>query len=315
MNSSTHIFGPVPSRRLGLSLGIDLVPFKTCTLDCIYCELGKTATPVTERAEYVPYLELEKEIKTYFAAPDQSHQHLDYITLSGSGEPTLNKALPQVIKLLREVSKTPIALLTNGTLFNDSEVRREATLVDVILPSLDVISEDLFCKLNRPAPGLKVKEMVAGLIKLRQEFKGEIWLEILFCRGLNDTPQEIKRLIEAVAGIKPDKIQFNTVVRPGVLAEAVAVEQAFLQDILPQFGDQAEIIAPFARDSDYGSTIDKTEETILATLKRRPCTKSDLEQALGLKPVEVIKILDLMLEKGEIKILEHSGERYFQTTG
>ncbi|MCD6535258.1 MAG: radical SAM protein [Deltaproteobacteria bacterium] len=315
MNSaSTHIFGPVPSRRLGLSLGIDLVPFKTCTLDCIYCELGKTATPVTERAEYVPYIELEKEIKAYFATKDRAQQNLDYITLSGSGEPTLNKALPRVIKLLRNLSKTPIALLTNGTLFNDPEVRREAALVDVILPSLDVISKDLFVKLNRPAPGLEVKEIVAGLIKLRHEFKGEIWLEILLCRGINDSPQEINLLANATAAIKPDKIQLNTVVRPGVLAEAVAVEQAFLKEILPQFGDRAEIIAPFARDSDYGSTIDKTEETILATLKRRPCTKSDLEQALGLKAVEVIKILDLMLEKGKIKALEHSGERYFQTT-
>ncbi len=312
--ASTHIFGPVPSRRLGLSLGIDLVPFKTCTLDCIYCELGKTATPVTKRAEYVPYIQLEKEIKAYFAAKDQAKQNLDYITLSGSGEPTLNKALPRVIKLLRNSCKTPIALLTNGTLFNDPEVRREAALVDVILPSLDVVSKDLFVRLNRPAPGLDVKEIIAGLIKLRREFQGEIWLEILFCRGLNDNPQEINRLVEAVAAIKPDKIQLNTVVRPGVLAEAVAVEQSFLKQILPQFGSRAEIIAPFTRDSDYGSTINKTEETILATLKRRPCTKSDLEQALGLKAVEVIKILDLMLEKGEIKVLEHSGERYFQTS-
>ena len=311
--TSTHIFGPVPSRRLGLSLGVDLVPFKTCTLDCIYCELGKTATPVTKRTEYVPYPQLEKEIKTFFASEDRAAHKLDYITLSGSGEPTLNTALPRVIELLRELTKTPIALLTNGTLFNDPEVRREAAAVDVILPSLDVVSTDLFAVLNRPAPGLDIKKIIAGLIALRQEYRGEIWLEILFCRGLNDSPEEINRLVEAVAVIKPDKVQLNTVVRPGAMIEAKAVEQAFLKEVLPKFGPQAEIITPFAKDSDYGKTIGKTEETILATLKRRPCTKSDLEQALGLKAVEVIKILDLMLEKGEIKALEHSGERYFQT--
>ncbi|HIE07328.1 MAG TPA: radical SAM protein [Desulfarculaceae bacterium] len=308
--ASTHIFGPVPSRRLGLSLGIDLVPFKTCTLDCIYCELGKTATPVTERAEYVSYRQLKSEIETFFSLEDRK---LDYITLSGSGEPTLNVALPRVIKLLRKLSKTPIALLTNGTLFSDLKVRREALTVDVILPSLDVVSEELFRTLNRPAPGLDIKEIIAGLIALRREYQGQIWLEILFCRGLNDTPKEINRLAKAVAAIKPDKIQLNTVVRPGAMVEAVAVEQAFLKEVLPRFGPQAEIIAPFARDSDYGSTIGKAEETILATLKRRPCTKNDLEQALGLKTVEVIKILDLMLEKGKIKALEHSGKRYFQT--
>jgi len=308
--ASTHIFGPVPSRRLGLSLGIDLVPFKTCTLDCIYCELGKTATPVTERAEYVSYLQLKNEIETFFSLEDRK---LDYITLSGSGEPTLNKALPRVVKLLRKLSKTPIALLTNGTLFSDPEVRREALTVDVILPSLDVVSKELFKTLNRPAPGLDIKKIITGLIALRREYQGQIWLEILFCRGLNDTPKEINRLAKAVAAIKPDKIQLNTVVRPGAMVEAVAVEQAFLKEVLPRFGPQTEIIAPFARDSDYGSTIGKAEETILATLKRRPCTKSDLEQALGLKTVEVIKILDLMLEKGKIKALEHSGKRYFQT--
>ncbi|MCK5540100.1 MAG: radical SAM protein [Deltaproteobacteria bacterium] len=308
--TSTHIFGPVPSRRLGLSLGVDLVPFKTCTLDCIYCELGKTATPATKRTEYVPYLQLKSEIEAFFSSEDRK---LDYITLSGSGEPTLNTALPRVIKLLRKLTKTPIALLTNGTLFNDPEVRREAVAVDVILPSLDVVSEDLFTALNRPAPGLDIKEIIAGLIKLRHEYQGRIWLEILFCRGLNDNPQEINRLVKAVTAIKPDKIQLNTVVRPGAMAEAVAVEQTFLKKILPRFGSQAEIIAPFARNSDYGSTIGKAEETILATLKRRPCTRNDLEQALGLKSVEVIKILDLMLEKGKIKALEHSGERYYQT--
>ncbi len=315
--TSTHIFGPVPSRRLGLSLGVDLVPFKTCTLDCIYCELGKTATPVRERAEYVPYPQLESEIKAFFASENQvsaqTAQKLDYITLSGSGEPTLNTALPRVIKLLRETTKTPIALLTNGTLFSDPEVRREAAAVDVILPSLDVVSKELFTVLNRPAPGLDVKEIISGLIALRHEYPGEIWLEILFCRGLNDSPREISRLVEAVAAIEPDKVQLNTVVRPGAMNEAKAVEQTFLKEVLPKFGPQAEIIAPFAKDSDYGSIIGKTEETILATLKRRPCTKNDLEQALGLKAVEIIKILDLMLEKGKIKALEHSGERYFQT--
>ncbi len=309
----THIFGPVPSRRLGLSLGVDLVPFKTCTLDCIYCELGKTAAPVNKRAEYVPYEQLEREIKTFFASKDRASHKLDYITLSGSGEPTLNTALPRVIELLQKLTKTPIALLTNGTLFNNPEVRREAAAVNVILPSLDVVSTDLFAVLNRPAPGLDVKKIIAGLIALRDEYRGKIWLEILFCKGLNDSPKEIKRLVEAVGVIKPDKVQLNTVVRPGTMIEAVTVTQAFLKEVLPKFGPQAEIIAPFSKDSDYGKTIEKTEETILATLKRRPCTKSDLEQALGLKVVEVIKILDLMLEKGEIKSLEHSGKRYFQT--
>jgi wyosine [tRNA(Phe)-imidazoG37] synthetase (radical SAM superfamily) len=308
----THIFGPVPSRRLGLSLGIDLVPFKTCTLDCIYCELGKTAIPVTRRAEYVTYTELENEIKTFFNT--KKPVALDHITLSGSGEPTLNSAMPRVIKLLRQNSKTPIALLTNGTLFTDPEVRYEAAAVDIILPSLDTVSENLFRTVNRPAPGVKANEVIVGLRALRQEFQGQIWLEILFCQGLNDTPAEIDKLVEAANSIKPDKIQLNTVVRPGAMVTAKTVTQTFLQEVLPKFGPQAEIIAPFAKKSKSYNSFEKLEATILATLKRRPCTKKDLEQALGLKAVEVIKIVELLLEKNKIKSLEHSGERYFQTT-
>lgn len=308
----SYIFGPVPSRRLGLSLGIDLVPFKTCTLDCIYCELGKTATPVSRRAEYVPFTELEVEIREFFNH-DPTAKKIDFITLSGSGEPTLNTALPQVIKLLRQLSKTPIALLTNGTLFSRPEVRYEVLGVDLILPSLDVVSEELFATLNRPAAGLKSQEIIAGLVALRREYSGKIWLEILICAGINDTRQEIERLIQAAAKIQPDKIQLNTVVRPGALPEAKAVTETYLQQLLPRFNPPAEIIAPFNKNSTNPTSIEKTIEAILATLKRRPCTTDDLKNVLGLKKAEVIKILDLLLEKDEIKTLEHAGKHYFQT--
>ena len=308
----SYIFGPVPSRRLGLSLGIDLVPFKTCTLDCIYCELGKTATPVNRRAEYVPFAKLEVEIREFFNH-NPNAKRIDFITLSGSGEPTLNTALPRVIKLLRQFSKTPIALLTNGTLFNRPEVRAEVLDVDLILPSLDAVSDELFATLNRPAAGLKSREIIDGLVALRREYSGKIWLEILICAGINDTPKEIDLLIHAAAAIQPDKIQLNTVVRPGALAEAKAVTETFLEQLLPRFNPAAEIIAPFNNHGTNQAVIEKTKETILATLKRRPCTVEDLKNALGLKKVEVIKILDLLLEKDEIKTQEHGGKHYFQT--
>ncbi|MCK5682437.1 radical SAM protein [bacterium] len=310
---ASYIFGPVPSRRLGLSLGIDLVPFKTCTLDCIYCELGKTATPVSKRAAYVPFSQLEDEIRNFFASNERAQQ-LDFITLSGSGEPTLNQDLPRVVKLLQQLSKTPIALLTNGTLFSLPEVRQEVLTLDLILPSLDVVSEELFRTLNRPAATLKSQEIIDGLVALRLEYSGQIWLEILFCKGFNDSPAEIERLIQATKAIKPDKIQLNTVVRPGALAQAQAVEPSFLSALLPRFGPEAEIIAPFNISRDHNKTTEQTAKTILATLKRRPCTADDLKHALGLKKVEVIKILDLLREKGEIKMLQHSDKCYYQTT-
>ena len=308
----SYIFGPVPSRRLGLSLGIDLVPFKTCTLDCIYCELGKTATPLSRRAEYVPFAELEVEIKEFFDNSPGAKK-IDFITLSGSGEPTLNTALPRVIKLLHQLTKTPIALLTNGTLFCQPDVRQEVLDVDLILPSLDVVSEEIFTILNRPAAGLKSQKIIDGLSDLRREYPGKIWLEILFCAGINDNRDEIERLIKATGEIKPDKIQLNTVVRPGALAQAQAVSDSFLKSLLSRFGPAAEIIAPFNSSVSDNSSIEKIKETILATLKRRPCTADDLKNSLGLKKAEIIKILDLLLEKEEITTQEHAGKHYFQT--
>jgi wyosine [tRNA(Phe)-imidazoG37] synthetase (radical SAM superfamily) len=303
------IFGPVPSRRLGISLGIDLVPFKTCSLDCIYCELGRTAAPVAERREYIPFARLEKEIRAFFR--DHPDPGLDCVTLSGSGEPTLNRALPQVIELLGRLTPTRLALLTNGTLFSDPAVRCEVAGLDLILPSLDTVSEDIFKALNRPAAGLSAAGLVRGLAALRREFKGEIWLEILFCRGLNDHPAEIARLAAACQAIKPDRIQLNTVARPGALPTAVAVSRAFLEKILPRFGDRAEIIASFKPAAKAPPALAESIAAILATLKRRPCTATDLEEALGLKPAEIIKILDLLREKGEITAREHAGRTFY----
>ena len=305
------IFGPVPSRRLGLSLGLDLVPFKTCTLDCIYCELGRTATPVAERREYLPFSRIEEEIRNFFENPSE-HPELDFVTLSGSGEPTLNRALPRVVELVRELTSTPIALLTNGTLFSDPAVRREVAGIDLILPSLDTVSEDIFQALNRPAPGLSAAGLVEGLVQLREEFRGEIWLEILFCRGLNDHPAEIARLVSACKRIEPDRIQLNTVARPGALPSAVAVSPAALEKIRAEFGDRAEIIASFKSTAAPPSALSENLAAVLATLKRRPCTAGDLEKALGMKKAETIKILDLLREKGEITAREHAGRTFYQ---
>lgn len=309
---SSHLFGPVPSRRLGLSLGIDLVPFKTCTLNCIYCELGKTAQPMTERKEYVSYAVLEEEINRFFDL-NPLENRIDYITLSGSGEPTLNTALPQVVELLRRKTTTPIALLTNGTLFSDLAVRQAALGVDLILPSLDAVSQEIFAKLNRPAPELDNEKIIAGLIALRREFSGQIWLEILFCRGFNDNPEEIFRLIAAAKQIMPDRIQLNTVVRPGVLSSAQAVSAEFLAAWASHFTPPAEIIAPFSYPGAQTCGLEKSEKLIIETLKRRPCTLADLEKAMGLKRVEVLKIISLLLEKKQIKPLDHEGRRYYQS--
>ena len=169
-----HLFGPVPSRRLGISLGIDLVPKKVCTLDCVYCEIGKTTYLTDERKEYSDIKDIILELDEYF----KIHPDPDYITISGSGEPTLNIKIEEVIKFSKHIKPNiPIAVLTNGTLFSDEKVRRSIIDADIVLPSLDAATEQVFKKINRPHKKITIEQCICGLIQFRKEFKSKIHLE------------------------------------------------------------------------------------------------------------------------------------------
>jgi wyosine [tRNA(Phe)-imidazoG37] synthetase (radical SAM superfamily) len=205
------IFGPVPSRRLGRSLGIDLVPLKTCTFNCIYCQLGPTACQTLDRKAYVPGRqvigELEEKLSSLSPPPD-------YITFSGSGEPTLNSEIGWVIREINRLTKIPIAVLTNGSLLHLETVRNALQYADLVIPSLDAASPQLFKFINRPHHSLRFSQILGGLKDFRREFGGQVWLEVMLCSGINDDPKEIRRLRETVDQIGPDRIQLNTVIRP-----------------------------------------------------------------------------------------------------
>jgi len=201
-----HLFGPVPSRRLGLSLGLDLSPYKTCTLDCAYCQLGRTTCLTLERKRRVSVREVLEEIES------KRDADFDYLTLAGSGEPTLHLGLDEIIEGAKEIIDQPIVILTNGTLFSSPKVRAEVTKADLIIPSLDAATQSTFERTNRPHPDLRIEEIIEGLVALREEFEGEIWLEVMLVKGLNDF--EVHKIAQAAKRIRPDKIQLNTVVRP-----------------------------------------------------------------------------------------------------
>ena len=185
------LFGPVPSRRLGISLGIDLVPMKTCTLNCIYCECGKTSHLTLERKEYVSFEAVKKELTHYLA----HHARPNYITFSGSGEPTLNSKIGDVIRFLKDrVPDVPVAVLTNSTLFSRKQVRSDIKHAVVVIPSLDAVTEKIFNKINRPSPRLHVDTIIDGLIRFRKEYSGKIWLEVFIIPGMNDTTAELNAL-------------------------------------------------------------------------------------------------------------------------
>jgi wyosine [tRNA(Phe)-imidazoG37] synthetase (radical SAM superfamily) len=302
-NAPKYIFGPVPSRRLGRSLGVDLVPFKTCTFDCIYCDLGRTTRKTISRQSDIPPEEIQGELELCLSVLDKKP---DYIALSGSGEPTLNTNIGEIIRRIKDITSTPVAILTNSSLLSLNEVRRALSEVDVVLPSLDAITPALFEYINRPHTSLRIEEIISGLIQFRKQYRGQIWLEILFCRGVNDGKEEIEKLKEAIERIKPERIQLNTPVRPPAEDFAFPLTLAQLENIRERLGEKAEIISEFAAPLGEGFNSVKDTE-ILNLIKRRPCTTEDISEALGLRRDEVVKQLNHLTKKGVIRyrIYEH----------
>jgi wyosine [tRNA(Phe)-imidazoG37] synthetase (radical SAM superfamily) len=207
-----HIFGPVSSRRLGRSLGIDLVPFKTCTYNCVYCECGATTYRTTRREIFFPIKELYTELSEFLS----SSPFLEYITFSGSGEPTLSLSIGEVIRFLKDnYPQYQVAVLTNGSLLSDPDVRRDLLPSNVVLPTLSTVVNQTFLKIHRPDPGISLERMLEGLVQFRKEYSGEIWLEVFIIPGVNTSDEELAGLQKILKDINPDRVQVNTLDRPG----------------------------------------------------------------------------------------------------
>jgi wyosine [tRNA(Phe)-imidazoG37] synthetase (radical SAM superfamily) len=310
MGTLKYIFGPVPSRRLGRSLGIDLVPYKTCSFDCIYCDLGRTTHKTTSRQSYVVSGEIQKELELTLSILDKKP---DYITLSGSGEPTLNTNIGEIIRKIKEITSTPVAVLTNGSLLSMDEVREDLSEADIVLPSLDAITPTLFEYINRPHRSLKIEELISGLIQFRKQYRGQIWLEILFCRGVNDGKDEIKKLKEVIEKIEPDRVQLNTPVRPPAEDFAFPLTLAQLQKIRERLGNRAEIIPDFIAPMGDRFDSDKNAE-IINLIKRRPCTAEDVSKALGLHLDEVVKYLEKLMRERAVHYRMYEHHCYYEST-
>lgn len=302
----SQIFGPVPSRRLGFSLGIDTVPHKTCSLDCIYCQVGRTTNKTITRKEYISCGDILPEIEEIL----KQKKRIDYITFSGSGEPTLNSRIKTMINNIKKLTSIPIAVLTNGTLLFQPKIREELMEADLIIPSLDAVSEEIFKKINRPHHSLEIDKVIDGLSAFSQEFKGEIWLEIMLVKGINDSPEEIKRMAEITERVKLDKIQLNTVVRPPVEEFAQSVDLENLKKIKKALGKKCEVVAGFKRPNQkfYREDIEKG---ILTMLKRRPVTLLDISRSLGMRQNEAIKYLHMLEKEGQILAKVYKEKRYY----
>jgi wyosine [tRNA(Phe)-imidazoG37] synthetase (radical SAM superfamily) len=303
----SYLFGPVPSRRLGRSLGVDLIPRKTCPFDCIYCEVGPTTRKTSQRLDYQA-----EAIMAELAAYLRQGPPLDYITLTGSGEPTLNLGLGKILRQIKALSDTPVAVLTSGALLHLPEVRAELQAADLVLPSLDAAREESFRAINRPLPGYPLSRLIEGLEAFRREYPGQIWMEILLVMGLNDTAAELEALHRTLRRLAPDKVQLNTAVRPGVEAHIhplnqpeMAARAQYLKD-----GVEVEVIASFNDLPKPAPVCD--DAVLLEMLARRPMTAEDLARVSGLSLSLVRQRLRQLCETGQVAGNSYCDQEFFR---
>jgi len=305
MGDYRYLFGPVPSRRFGRSLGVDLSPYKTCSLDCVFCQLGRTTEKTLTRREYVPTDEVLAELGEWLKRGGRA----DYITLSGSGEPTLHSRFGEVLESIRSKSTIPAALLTNGTMLNLKEVRDAASLANVVKVSLSVWDQASYTWVNRPHPQLLFDHLIEGQKAFRAQFKGQLWMEVFLVWGINSIPDDVRKVAALLKEIDPDRIHLNTVVRPPSEDFASAISTKRMEELTPLFQPKAEVIAEFrARHADHTHA---NQETIFSMLQRRPCTADQIADIFGMHLNEVSKYLGRLMRTDQIRAERKDASVYY----
>lgn len=290
-----------------------MVPYKTCTYDCVYCQLGRTTDKTIMLKEYVPVDEVLEELGRKLAEGDKP----DYISLAGSGEPTLNSGVGRLIGDIKEKTRIPVAVITNGSLLWDRRVAESLLGADLVIPSLDAGDKQMFQRINRPYGGIEFERMVEGLISFREGYKGRIWLEVMLLDGWNDGVEQVKKIAEIAGRMRPDRVQLNTAVRPPAEPGVRPLAYERLLKLSGFFSMPADIISLSAGVLSPESSSDEGDyrEEIMALLRRRPCTSEDVAQGLGKHRLSALKELESMVKRGSIQKSERDGRCYYQPIG
>ncbi len=299
-----YVFGPVPSRRLGRSLGIDPIPMKQCNWNCVYCQLGSSSTLTNERRDYFPPEEIITEVQTVLASygPDQ----IDWLTFVGSGEPTLHASLGWMIGEVKSFAGIPIAIITNGSLLYLPEVRRDLLAADAVLPTLDAGSERLYQRIARPARELTFAKLVDGMIAFRREFTGQLWIEVMLIRGLNDSTAALSDLAEVISRIQPDQVHINLPVRPPAVAAIEVPDDESVARASAILGNVAQVVHPANVVVDLGASQDLAA-AILGLVERHPMTSEELTSALNHEAAGIADALNDLQASGSIQqVIRHS---------
>ncbi len=304
-----YVFGPVPSRRLGQSLGVDTIPSKTCNWNCVYCQLGRSKPMVNARAEYFPREDILAEIQEKLASSKEGE--IDWITFVGSGEPTLHRGIGWLIAEIKKITEIPIAVITNGSLLNLPEVRRELLPADAILPTLDGGDAETYRKINRPMGELTFENLVEGLIAFRAEYEGKLWVEIMLIKGINDTLPTLGLLAETLTRIRPDEVHINLPTRPPAETWVQPPDEEALIRASAVLGKIAKIVTPIQGEFDL-SGYDNLADAVISIVTRHPMRENQLVANLARWcPDEINETLSKLEKDGRIQIVERYGVRFW----
>ncbi len=271
------VFGPVPSRRLGRSLGVDPIPFKTCNHNCVYCQLGRT-TPVTHaRKDFFPPGEIVAEVRAALDAHPPGE--IDYVTFVGEGEPLLCASLGRVLREVRAMTEVPIAVITNGSLLTRPEVRDELCAADLVMPTLNAADQATFRRIDRASPKLEIAEIIAGMAAFREIFDGRLWLEIMLIKGVNDTEPVLRGLAEALRRIRPDQVHLNVPIRPPAEDWVKPPDEAGLVRAMVLLGDVAPLVRPAESPCEWANGAPGVED-VIDVLRRHPMGHDELVRTL-----------------------------------
>jgi wyosine [tRNA(Phe)-imidazoG37] synthetase (radical SAM superfamily) len=307
-----YVFGPVPSRRLGQSLGIDTIPLKTCNWNCVYCQLGRTVPLTNERREYVPvediFLEAEQALKSHKSG------EIDWVTFVGSGEPTLHSRTGELIRRVKELTPLPVAVITNGSLLYLPEVREELSVADAILPTLDAGNARLYRKINRPHPDITFERLVDGLIAFRKEYRGKLWVEVMLVSGLNDTEESLREIAAVLEQIHPDEVHINLPTRPPVETWVQPPDEEGLIRALAFLGNVAHVVHPAEGSFDLSGS-ESVVDAIIGIITRHPMREDELERALEKwTPGQVASALEELAASGQAQVVERYGYRFWSAS-
>jgi wyosine [tRNA(Phe)-imidazoG37] synthetase (radical SAM superfamily) len=304
-----HVYGPVPSRRLGQSLGVDPIPFKTCNWNCVYCQLGRTSPMTNERRDYFPPDEILAEIEAALKAHRPGD--IDWITFVGSGEPTLHASLGAMIRKLKTKTQLPIAVITNGSLLHLPEVRQELLAADAVLPTVDAATDVLYRKINRPMPELNYDQFIEGIVAFRNEYRGKLWVEVMLVEGLNDSEAALQDLAVVLKRIRPDEVHLNSPTRPPCEPWVKPVDEATLDRARRILGSVAHIVRPAAGEFDL-SGFDNVVDAIVAVITRHPASEEELIRALDhWNPGHVRESLADLERSGKAQVVTREDRRYW----